>query len=572
MPDLEKKMLPVGIENFEEIRTEGYYYVDKTRMIKDLLTRRSKVSLFTRPRRFGKSLNMSMLQHFFEIGCDKSLFDGLAISEETELCNNYMGQFPVISISLKGINAIDYEGARRLAVQVINAEARRLRFLLDSDKLAPEDKEIFSLLLKREMDDDTLTCSLKSLSELLYKHHGRKAIILIDEYDVPLDKANEQGYYDQMIFLIRNMFEQAFKTNDSLYFAILTGCLRVAKESIFTGLNNPKILSITSVRYDEYFGFTDDEVRNLLDYYGMNDKYVEIKNWYDGYRFGNVDVYCPWDVISYCDDLLDDENAEPQDYWSNTSSNEVVRRLLEMSKPETRDDIERLIAGETITKKVNEELTYKELYNKIDHVWSVLFTTGYLTQRGKRPENMWTLAIPNREILNIFMENISDWVQVKAAENSSRRAALCEAFRTADAKTVQRIFSENLNETISIRDTAIRKDLKENFYHGFLLGLLRHREDWKVISNRESGKGYADIVIESQTEKLGIVIEVKYSDDGNLDAGCAKALQQILDEDYLSQPRLDGMTKIIKCGIACHVKDCKVVFEESCYYSQSDEA
>lgn len=405
---------------------------------------------------------------------------------------------------------------------------------------------------------------LKTLSGLLQKHYEKKVTILIDEYDVPLAKAHEQGCYEEMIFLMRNMFEQALKTNESLYFAVLTGCLRVSKESIFTGLNNLKVLSVTSTRFDEYFGFTDNEVREMLAHYGLDFKYNTIKEWYDGYHFGNADVYCPWDVISYCDELTDDPSLEPKDYWSNTSSNDVVKRFLKMAKADTRDEIERLIAGEPVMKIINEELTYKELYNKVDHIWSVLFTTGYLTQKGKAAGELRQLVIPNREIHNIFMTQIRDWMQGKAREYGVRLNAFCEAFKKADAETVQALFTEYLGNTISIRDTAVRKELKENFYHGFLLGLLRYKNDWLVISNRESGIGFADIVIEILPEKIGIVIEVKYPDNGNLAAGCLEAMKQIENHGYVNQLYLDGMTRIIKSGIACHAKECKVMFENSC--------
>ena len=358
-----KKKLPVGIESFEEIRTEGFYYVDKTGMIRDLLDRWGKVNLFTRPRRFGKSLNMSMLKSFFEIGAKKELFDGLEIAGEIDLCGAYMGKFPVVSISLKGICAGDFQTARNLAVKVINEEARRMQLLQESSRLSSEDKELHLALMAREMDDETLIFSIRELSELLYKHYGKKTIILIDEYDVPLAKANEQGYYDEMVLLIRSMFEQALKTNEALYFAVLTGCLRVAKESIFTGLNNPKVFSVSTVRFDEYFGFTDSEVREMLGYYGLEEKYGDIKEWYDGYRFGNVDVYCPWDVINYCDELLDDPELLPRDYWSNTSGNEAVRHFIgQMGNGPTKSELEALTAGETVEKEIREDLTYSRLY------------------------------------------------------------------------------------------------------------------------------------------------------------------------------------------------------------------
>lgn len=421
MSDVEKKMLPVGIENFEEICTEDYYYVDKTSMIRDLLRRRGKVNLFTRPRRFGKSLNMSMLKCFFEYGCNKEMFDELAISKETLLCKRHMGQYPVLSITLKGINGADYATARSLMCSVIGNEALRFyNFLKNSDKLNVIEQKQYEQLINIDttgtesfsMPDSVLMGSLRTLSALLEKHYGKKVIILIDEYDVPLAKANEQGYYDEMILLIRNMFEQALKTNDSLYFAVLTGCLRVSKESIFTGLNNPNIFSITDQECDSCFGFTDDEVKEMLEYYGLSEKYEIIREWYDGYRFGDTDVYCPWDVISYINKLLVKRTLPPKDYWSNTSSNDVVRHFLEMAKADTRDEIERLIAGDSVLKKVNEELTYKDLYNSIENAWSVLFTTGYLTQRGEAEGDLRRLVIPNREIHNIFMTQIRDWMQV----------------------------------------------------------------------------------------------------------------------------------------------------------------
>lgn len=569
MYDIEKKRLPIGIENFEEMRTDEYYYVDKTAFIRDLLRRRGKVNLFTRPRRFGKTLNMAMLKSFFQIGGDKFIFDGLDIASETALCEKYMGKFPVVSISLKSVNGADYPTARSLMCLTIGKEAMKFYDLLASDRLTDEDKEVYRQLINVDstgqgvyaMSDTTLMGSLNTLSALLEKHYGSKVVILIDEYDVPLAKANEQGYYDQMIMLIRNMFEQALKTNNSLHFAVLTGCLRVSKESIFTGLNNMLVFSITDPECDSYFGFTDDDVKEMLKYYELDDKYDVIKEWYDGYRFGDVDVYCPWDVISYVNKLLVKRNWQPQNYWANTSSNDVLKRLLEKATSETKDEIERLIAGESVIKRINEELTYKELYDSIENVWSVLFVTGYLTQQGESDGKMRRLVIPNREIHDIFMTQIRGWMRDKAWEDRVRLNAFCEAFRNADGETVQTIFTEYLNETVSVRDTAVRKELKENFYHGFLLGLLRFKEDWKVLSNRESGQGYADIVIEIFAEKTGIVIEVKYAENGDLDTGCREAMAQIEREGYANQPNLDGMSRVIKCGIAFHVKNCRAVFK-----------
>ncbi len=571
MLDLRKKRLPIGIESFEELRTEDYYYVDKTAMISELLLRRGKVNLFTRPRRFGKSLNMAMLKCFFEPEGDKGIFDGLYISKESALCEKYMGKFPVVLLSLKSVNGTDYTTARTLMCSVIGNEAMKFHEMQNGDKLTEQEKEIYKQLIKVDqtgrgiygMSDAVLMGSLRTLSMLLEKYYGRKVILLIDEYDVPLAKAEEQGYYDQMVILLRNLFEQALKTNDSLYFAVLSGCLRVAKESIFTGLNNLSVFTVTDSECDSCFGFVDDEVKEMLEYYGLSDKFETIKEWYDGYRFGDADVYCPWDVVSYVNKLLVKRNLPPQDYWINTSSNDVVRRLLEKAAPDTRDEIERLIAGESVVKAVNEELTYKELYDNVENVWSILFTTGYLTWRGEAEGRMRELVIPNREIHNIFMEQIRNWMQRKAREDGARLREFCEAFESADGEMVRRIFEAYLNETVSIRDTAVRKELKENFYHGFLLGLLRFREDWKVISNRESGRGYADIIIEHFSEKTGIVIEVKYGEKGNLDAACMEALQQIKDKEYAAQPYLDGMNRIIRCGFACYGKRCRVVFEEA---------
>lgn len=559
---MEKKKLPVGIENFEEIITEDFYYVDKTEMIKDLLNKWSKVNLFTRPRRFGKSLNMSMLKAFFEIGCDEGLFAGLKIAEETMLCEKYMGRFPVVSISLKGIEEKDYQTARNLIVKVINEEARRLQFLLESSRLTSKDKELFSGLLEKEMDNETLVFSLRELSELLHKHYGEKVIILIDEYDVPLAKANEHGYYDQMTMLIRNLFEQTLKTNDSLYFAVLTGCLRVAKESIFTGLNNPKVLSITTVRFDEYFGFTDSEVKDILCYYHLEEKYEQIKSWYDGYHFGNVDVYCPWDVISYCDELTDDRDAEPKDYWSNTSSNDVVKHFIErMDKNETTEEMEELMSGATVSKEIHEELTYQGLYDSVENIWSVLFMTGYLTYRGKPKGKIYHLTIPNMEIRNIFKEQIMRLFLRGVEKDGEQLNAFCDSLQKGNAADVERLFTEYLSRTISIRDTFVRKKYKENFYHGILLGILGYKKGWYVKSNEESGDGYSDILIKIQSLGIGILIEIKYADKGELDKACNFALKQITQKGYAEKLTEEDCHIIFRYGIACYNKRCRVVVE-----------
>lgn len=556
------KKLPIGIENFEKLRQEDFYYIDKTRLIEQLLTRWGEVNLFTRPRRFGKSLNMSMLQSFFEIGKDKTLFDGLRISDNQELCEEYQGKFPVVSVSLKGINGATYEEARRFLIKTINEEARRLSVLSDSAELDETDHELLTQLKKKEMTNDSLVYSIRELTELLEKHYGRKVIVLIDEYDVPLAKANENGYYNEMVLLIRNLFENALKTNSSLKFAVLTGCLRIAKESIFTGLNNFKVYSITDKSFDETFGFTDAEVRELLRYYGQEKYYETVKEWYDGYRFGNVDVYCPWDVINFCSDHLADPGLEPKNYWANTSGNSVIGHFIDsVGKPQklTRIELEQLVNGGIVQKEINFELTYKELYSSIDNLWSTLFMTGYLTQRGEPSGNRYNLVIPNREIRNIITNHILKMFKENVKDDGKTVSDLCDALLNQNPEKVELIFTEYMKKTISIRDTFAQKPTKENFYHGLLLGILGFKENWSVISNRESGDGFGDILIRIEDEDVGIVIEVKYADDGNLQGECEKALQQIIDIRYTEALEQEGIHTIIKYGIACYRKKCKVL-------------
>lgn len=555
-----KKKLPIGIENFEKLQTEDFYYIDKTNLIKELLTGLAEVTLFTRPRRFGKSLNMSMLKCFFELGTDKKLFSKLKISEETALCEEYMGKYPVISVSLKGMNAGNYEKALEMAVEVIRSEARRFQYLLDSERLTSYDKEAFIALLQEDMKEGTLCSSLKVLSELLEKHHGSKVILLIDEYDVPLAKAFERGYYDPMVLFIRNMFEYALKTNESLKFAVLTGCMRISKESIFTGLNNLKVLSVAEVQFDEAFGFTDKEVRKLLEYYELSDHYNEIKEWYDGYQFGNAEVYCPWDVINYCDALRVEPDAQPKNYWSNTSSNEAVRRFIQESdKASVRREIENLVAGEVIEKEIHQELTYKDMYTSIDNLWSVLFTTGYLTQKGKPEDNRFPLAIPNMEIRNIFTTQIMDFFKENVPKNRAALSEFCEALKNGDAENIEKQLTEYLRRTISIRDTFVKKQMKENFFHGILLGILSFGDTWSVSSNREAGDGYSDILVETDDGETGIILELKYADDGNLDTACKKALEQINRNRYEEILLDEGVPHILKYGIAFYKKRCRVM-------------
>ena len=560
----ERKRLPVGVENFELIIHDNYYYVDKTDLISELLRNGGMVNLFTRPRRFGKTLNMSMLEHFFSIERDQSIFDGLEISKDTKLCEGYMGKYPVISISLKGINATTYEEAFDFAVQIMKNAAGKMQFLLESGNLSDFDKSEYKKLLDSGMSKAVFCSGLKTLSELLEKHYGTKVVLLIDEYDVPLAKAFENGYYDQMIFLIRSLLEQALKTNDSLKFAVMTGCMRISKESIFTGLNNLKVLSITDERYDEYFGFTDTEVREMLKYYEIEDHYEEVKNWYDGYLFGSVEVYCPWDVLNYCDKLKDHTDSFPENYWINTSSNDAVRKFIRMSDNfKTKREIETLLAGGEITKEIHQELTYPEMYQSLENVWSLLFMTGYLTQRGRVDAKRYKLAIPNLEIRDIFETQIMEYFKESVAKDGDTLSRFCDALKSGEETKVEEIFESYLKKTISIRDTFVKKASKENFYHGILLGILGVKEEWYVSSNQECGEGYSDILVETENSETLILIEVKYANDGNLDQACERALQQIEEKKYDEEFRENGVDKILKYGIACYMKRCKVKLADS---------
>ena len=516
-----------------------------------------EVTLFTRPRRFGKTLNMSMLKSFFEIGADVSLFEGLYITKNKELCDAYMGKYPVIFLTLKGVEGLTFADAKRMLGTILANEMDRHYYLKTSDALTDEDKAYFAKMLTGT--DENIKDSIRKLSQLLYKHHGKKAVIIIDEYDVPLDKAYQNGYYREMVSLIRGLFGQALKTNDYLQFAFLTGCLRVSKESIFTGLNNFKVLSIMDSRFDEQFGFTDDEVKNLLASYGLASHFPETKEWYDGYHFGNADVYCPWDVINYVDELNYDQTVEPQDYWSNSSGNAIVRRLIDKADVQTKDEIERLIAGECIEKELSQELTYDELDKNIGNLWSVLFTTGYLTKQGRTADGKIRLAIPNKEIKNLFIKKIREWFRDTSANDGKRLEEFCNAFLEKNTEKIEQLFGEYLWNTISIRDTAVAKEKKENFYHGILLGLLGYKANWLIKSNAESGTGYSDILVEVPNNRTGIVIELKYAGNGDLDAACAEALKQMEEKSYVDKLKQDGMRNFIKYGIACFKKDCRVV-------------
>ena len=562
-----KLKLPIGIDNFEKIRKENFYYVDKTKLIEQLLERWGEVNLFTRPRRFGKTLNMSMLKYFFEIGTDQTLFDGLYISDNQQLKEEYMGKFPVIFLSLKGVEGLTFENAKYRLMQLVGREANRFHFLSDSDRLTEDDKKIYHAMISLSdgmysMNEEVLISSLKILSELLYKHYGKKTILLIDEYDVPLDKAFQNGYYKEMTTLIRGMFGEALKTNDSLQFAVLTGCLRVSKESIFTGLNNFKILSITDTRFDEHFGFTDEEVERLLAFYHVENRFAETKEWYDGYHFGNVDVYCPWDVINHVDRIKDDPMAGPEAYWINTSGNELVKRFIDKAGKTTRDEIERLIAGEAIDKQIRLDMTYDEIDNNIDNLWSVLFTTGYLTYTKISEDKKYSLVIPNKEIKEVFKLQIQEWFRNKIFSNTEQLQDFWKAFKDGNTQIMEMYLNKVLSNSVSVFDTKARNEEKESSYHNLLIGILSGNEDWLVKSNVEAGEGFADIIVETDDPDEGIIAELKYTKDFKaMEKSCEKALKQIKDRRYQEYLLNDDRQNIMYYGITFCRKRCKVLVE-----------
>ena len=560
------KKLPIGIEFFEDIRTQDFYYVDKTNFIKELINMRAGVNLFTRPRRFGKSLNMDMLKSFFEIGNDKELFEGLYISEETALCEQYQGKFPVISISLKDIDGRSYERSLKKMETTLKKEIRRHQYLLNGDKLSEVDKDSIRRLFTDSINEIEQEESLYLLTEMLYKYHGKKVIVLIDEYDVPLDKAYSNGYYEEMVEHLRGLFGEVLKTNPNLYFAVLTGCLRISKESIFTGINNFKVHTITDASYDEYFGFTDQEVKQMLSDYHIETQYHVIKEWYDGYKFGKENIYCPWDVINYIADYLSDSEITPKLYWLNTSGNYIIRQLIKRSDANMREEIEQLIAGESIQKEIKTELTYKDLdipeYGDTDtsrnNLWSILYTTGYLTTKSC-DRKIYELIIPNREIHDIFVTQIKEWMQDTIIQgNLQKLKEFWQAIVEGNTSGFEQMFRNYLLKTISIRDTNAANNMKENFYHGLLLGILRGNDAWIIKSNKESGTGYADIILEIPDKKIGCVFEMKYAQDGNLEKSCDIALKQITDKKYTEILQEDGMAQIYRYGVACYKKDCKI--------------
>lgn len=560
---LGKKALAIGTEDFEKLRRKGYYYVDKTGLIAELLHGSGEVNLFTRPRRFGKTLNMSMLKCFFEIGGDPSLFEGLEITGDRELCEKYMNRYPVIFVSLKDIGAGDYKTARRLAAMVIVREALRQQCLMNSNRLSEYDKASFRKLLDADMEEAEICSGLRVLSDLLEKHYEHKVLLLIDEYDVPLQKAYYGGYYDQMVQLIRGMFGQVLKTNASLEFAVLTGCLRIAKESVFTGMNNLKVFSIADTSFDEYFGFTDQEVQELMGYYGLDSSYEKAREWYDGYHFGESDVYCPWDVVNYCYNLRADSKAMPENFWANSSGNDAVAEFVKrLDVSVTARELEELVAGEPVCKEIRQELTYREMYRTVENLWSLLYMTGYLTGRREADGRMFRLTIPNMEIRDIFRTQILDLFRAQVAGDGATLREFCSALQQGNATRTEELLEQYLKKTVSIRDTFARQNLKENFYHGLLLGILGFKGNWYVTSNYETGDGYGDILIETEDDSLGIVIEVKYARDGNLENGVQKALAQIEDKHYAERLYDDGVENVLKYGVACYKKRCRVALAE----------
>lgn len=562
----DKLKLPVGIEDFREIRRKDFYYIDKTGLIEQLLDSWGKVNLFTRPRRFGKTLNMSMLRYFFETGTDKTLFEGLHISQRSDLCEEYMGKFPVVSLTLKGVDGLTFERAKNKLLKYIALEAERFNFLKNSDKLTDNEKQRYGALIRMQdgkyvMDEDTLESALQTLSELLYRHYGQKVIILIDEYDVLLDKAYQNDYYREMVVMIRSLFGEALKTNEFLQFAVLTGCLRVSKESIFTGLNNFKIFSITDSRFDEQFGFTEDEVEKMLKDYQLETHLASMKEWYDGYRFGDADIYCPWDVINRVDDLCDTPEAEPKCYWINSSGNALVKRFVSIANRTTQDEIERLIAGEPIEKSLRLDLTYDEIDKSIDNIWSVLFTTGYLTQVGMTEQGAYKLVIPNKEVRTVYISQIQEWFKQKIADNAEQMTSFWKAVEDGNAEEIEQYLNRTLSNTISVFDTKAPE--KENSYHTFLAGMLTGNTDWVVKSNVEAGEGFADIIIEPQNPDDGIIFELKYSKEASgLDKACERAIKQIRDRRYFEYLKNDGRYDMMFYGIAFYKKRCKVVVEK----------
>ncbi len=556
--------IPIGVENFKDIITSNHYYIDKTLLIRDLLDSGAKVSLFTRPRRFGKTLNMSMLRYFFEKTEEDNsyLFDGLKISNAGEKYMSYCGQYPVISISLKGIEQATFEESLKEFRRIISQEFRRHKKVLNYTELFESDRDDFLNICNKRGENDIYRSSLKFLSDLLYEIHQKKVIILIDEYDVPLQNAWLRGFYNEMVDFIRSLFDVALKTNDSLEFGVLTGCLRISKESIFTGMNNLKVYSISDVAFSDYFGFTDAEVQKMLKTYELEQYHDTVKQWYDGYHFGKTEMYCPWDITNYCFDMLQNLDAQPKAYWINTSGNDIVRRFISSATATMKDEIEQLMSGEPVRKTINQELTYRELNANRENLWSMLYMTGYLTMCGMPDRNVLELRIPNLEIREIFSTQIYQWFSAYVAQERVNLTDFCMTFRNGDAEKAQELFNQYLGKVISIRDTNVEIAKKENFYHGILLGLFSHMDDWILKSNVESGDGYSDILIRIPADEIGIVIEVKYGEDEKTEQGCKEALKQIEDRNYVQYLLDEGMTTILKYGVACYKKKSRIIKAE----------
>ena len=560
-----KKPLPIGTDIFEKLINNNSYYVDKTGLIEYLKDKKGDVNLFTRPRRFGKTLNMTMMYEFFRIGGNPELFKNLKISQNKTLCEEWQNKFPTIFITLKGVEGNNFEQARRKLMELIYETASLFKFLYESNKLDTEDKEKYRQLLniekyEKEKQIELITSSYKILSNLLYKHYGKKTIFLIDEYDVPLDKAENNGYFKEMISLIRGMFNNAFKTNPYLEMAILTGCLRISKESIFTGMNNFKVFSISDEQASEFFGFTEKEVKEMFDYYNVSSRFDDAKKWYDGYVFGKQEVYCPWDAILFCDSLRTDINVFPRTYWANTSGNSILKRFLKEAKDSTKQELEELVAGGIVSKKIKQELTYQDLYKTIDNIWSVLYCTGYLTSAGRTSDADFQLRIPNKEIKIIYEQQIMQWLNETFLSQKEVVQNLYDGFYDGDAEKVEKAFGQFLFKSISVRDSMAKKDYKENFYHGLLLGLLtQNNKNLIVESNVESGYGYPDLIMYTPDYSLGIIIELKYAESPKkfkeaLDEG----MKQIEKNRYIKIFDDEDAYVVRKFVIACYKKRCKV--------------
>ena len=561
-----KKALPIGVENFKDIIESGYYYIDKSLFIKELLDMKGKVNLFLRPRRFGKTLNLSMLRYFYEDTGDmkkneenKSLFHGLKIMEQGETYTEHMGNYPVINLTLKSAKQPGFESAYSKLRKAIADEFQRHQYILADGKINEEDKKLYQKIADRKAEYDDYSGALEFLSKCLYQATEKKTVILIDEYDVPLENSYFRGFYEEMVDFIRSLFESALKTNDYLQFAVITGCLRISKESIFTGLNHLKIISILDQRYSEHFGFTEAEVRQMMAYYGVESRFPMMKEWYDGYAFGSTEVYNPWSVINFMYDLYADVNAFPHPYWINTSSNDIIKDLIARADRETKGQIETLLAGGTLDIQVHEEVTYGDMHSNGENLWNFLYFTGYLTKESEYFKGKYIflkVRIPNIEVMTIYENTILNWLKDMIKKEDFHD--LYRAMEEGDAQRMTDILNGQLFRTISFYDSA------ENFYHGFLTGILSQSENYLVKSNRESGNGRSDIMVKSPSLRgRSFIVEVKVSDSiDDLEKDAEMALQQVYDKRYMEELRAEGYRKIDCYGIAFYRKDCEVHFGE----------